>query len=183
MVPHRSWFEPGTYHVLNPPRTISFGDESSVNTIGIETVILQITIGKKNYNIALSNILLVPNFTLALISLHKLSKTGLSTLFPAGSNACEVCKKKELILTALHKHGLYHTQAKPKINLESAFTAVDDIDTLTGTPDFCEPCVLGKMKKLPFKSTGGNCAKRPIQIVHTDVGGPIKTTSREGFRY
>ncbi|EGN91165.1 hypothetical protein SERLA73DRAFT_80987, partial [Serpula lacrymans var. lacrymans S7.3] len=22
MVPHRSWFEPGTYHVLHPPRTI-----------------------------------------------------------------------------------------------------------------------------------------------------------------
>ncbi|EGN91170.1 hypothetical protein SERLA73DRAFT_80980 [Serpula lacrymans var. lacrymans S7.3] len=39
------------------------------------------------------------------------------------------------------------------------------------------------MKKLPFKSTGGNRAKRPIQIVHTDVGGPIKPTSREGFRY
>ncbi|EGO04339.1 hypothetical protein SERLA73DRAFT_68037 [Serpula lacrymans var. lacrymans S7.3] len=96
-------FEPGTYHVLNPPRTISFGDESSVNAIGIGTVILQATVGKKDYNIALLNVLLVPNFTLALVSVHKLSKTGLSTLFPAGSNACEVRKKKELILIALHK--------------------------------------------------------------------------------
>ncbi|EGN93631.1 hypothetical protein SERLA73DRAFT_78505 [Serpula lacrymans var. lacrymans S7.3] len=78
-------------------------------------VILQATVGKKDYNIALSNILLVPNFTLALISGYKLSKTGLSTLFPAGSSACEVWKKKELILTALHKQGLYHIQAKPKI--------------------------------------------------------------------
>ncbi|EGN91093.1 hypothetical protein SERLA73DRAFT_81183, partial [Serpula lacrymans var. lacrymans S7.3] len=107
MVPHRSWFEPGTYHVLHPPRTISFGDESS------------------DYNIALSNVLLVPNFTLALVSVHKLSKTGLSTLFPAGSNACEVRKKEELILTALHKRGFYHIQAKPEINPESAFAAVD----------------------------------------------------------
>ncbi|EGN98360.1 hypothetical protein SERLA73DRAFT_74583 [Serpula lacrymans var. lacrymans S7.3] len=103
MVPHRSWFEPRTYHVLHPPRAISFGDESSVNAIGIRTVILQATVGKKNYNIALSNVLLVPNFTLTLISVHKLSKTGLSTLFPAGSNTCEVRKKEELILTALHK--------------------------------------------------------------------------------
>ncbi|EGN91475.1 hypothetical protein SERLA73DRAFT_80422, partial [Serpula lacrymans var. lacrymans S7.3] len=53
---------PGTYHVLYPPRTISFGDESSVNAIGDGTVILQATIGKKDYNIALSNVLLVPNF-------------------------------------------------------------------------------------------------------------------------
>ncbi|EGN91002.1 hypothetical protein SERLA73DRAFT_81496 [Serpula lacrymans var. lacrymans S7.3] len=40
-----------------------FGDESSVNAIGIGTVILQATVGKKDYNIALSNVLLVPNFT------------------------------------------------------------------------------------------------------------------------
>ncbi|EGO25568.1 hypothetical protein SERLADRAFT_437294 [Serpula lacrymans var. lacrymans S7.9] len=48
MVPHCSWFEPGTYHVLNPPRTISFGDEFSVNAIEIGIVILQATVGKKD---------------------------------------------------------------------------------------------------------------------------------------
>ncbi|EGO29970.1 hypothetical protein SERLADRAFT_433909 [Serpula lacrymans var. lacrymans S7.9] len=58
-----------------------FGDESSVNAIGIGTVILQATVGKKDYNIALSNVLLVPNFTLAFISVHKLSKMELLTLF------------------------------------------------------------------------------------------------------
>ncbi|EGN94015.1 hypothetical protein SERLA73DRAFT_78390 [Serpula lacrymans var. lacrymans S7.3] len=134
IVPHCSWFESGTYHVLNPPRTISFGDESSVNAIGIGTVILQATVGKKDYNIALSNVLL------------------------QGQMLVKFKKKKELILTALHKRGLYHIQAKPKINPESAFAAVDlqDIDTITRTPEFCEPCALGKMKKLPFKPTGGN---------------------------
>ncbi|EGO18763.1 hypothetical protein SERLADRAFT_443732 [Serpula lacrymans var. lacrymans S7.9] len=71
--------------------------------VNIPCSILQATVGKKDYNIALSNVLLVPNFMLALVSVHKLSKTGLSTLFPAGSNACEVRKKEELILTALHK--------------------------------------------------------------------------------
>ncbi|EGN97340.1 hypothetical protein SERLA73DRAFT_75042 [Serpula lacrymans var. lacrymans S7.3] len=99
--------------------------QDHISDVGIGTVILQATVGKKDYNIALSNVLLVPNFMLALVSVHKLSKMGLSTLFPAGSNACEVRKKEELILTALHKRGLYHIQAKPKINLESAFAAVD----------------------------------------------------------
>ncbi|EGO02682.1 hypothetical protein SERLA73DRAFT_70169 [Serpula lacrymans var. lacrymans S7.3] len=136
--------------------------KSSVNAIDIGTVILQATVGKKDYNIALSNVLLVPNFTLAPVSVHKLSEVGLSTLFPAGSNTCEVQKKKELFLTASHKRGLYHIQAKPKINPESAFVAVDvnalhrrmgqigmdclqwmvtkgqlqEIDTFTGTPEF-----------------------------------------------
>jgi hypothetical protein len=31
---------------------------------------------------------------------------------------------------------------------------VKDIDTVTGTPKFCEACVLGKHKKLPFKHKG-----------------------------
>ncbi|EGN91164.1 hypothetical protein SERLA73DRAFT_80988 [Serpula lacrymans var. lacrymans S7.3] len=61
---HPTWsLTAPAYHVLHPPRTISFGDESSVNAIGIGTVILQATVGKKDYNIALSNVLLVPNFT------------------------------------------------------------------------------------------------------------------------
>ncbi|EGN91019.1 hypothetical protein SERLA73DRAFT_81423, partial [Serpula lacrymans var. lacrymans S7.3] len=38
---------------------------------------------------------------------------------------------------------------------------LQDIDTLTGTPEFCEPCALGKMKKLPFKSTGGKPSQAP----------------------
>ena len=29
------------------------------------------------------------------------------------------------------------------------------IDTLIGTPTFCEPCTMGKMKKLPFESQEG----------------------------
>jgi transposase InsO family protein len=39
------------------------------------------------------------------------------------------------------------------------------------------------MKKLPFESTNGIRTTKPLQMVHTDVGGPITPISREGQRY
>ncbi|KAL1658558.1 hypothetical protein GGF50DRAFT_131634 [Schizophyllum commune] len=45
-----------------------------------------------------------------------------------------------------------------------------EVDTLTGIPSFCEPCVMGKMKKLPFKRST-TPASRPLQFVSCDVGG------------
>ncbi|KAH7924899.1 hypothetical protein BV22DRAFT_976720, partial [Leucogyrophana mollusca] len=183
MVPHLSWFEPGTYKPLSPPRPVSFGDESTVSAIRTGTVVLRTSLGNKDFDIALSNVLLIPSFTIALVSVHKLSRAGLSTIFQANSDVCEIRKHKSCILTALHKRGLYHAKATPKVSPESALATVDGITHLTRTPEFCEPCVLGKLRKLPFKLTGGNRAKRPIQVVHTDVGGPVTPSSREGFPY
>ncbi|KAH7917506.1 hypothetical protein BV22DRAFT_1026206 [Leucogyrophana mollusca] len=90
MVPHRSWFEPRTYKPLTPPRPVSFGDESTVSTIGTGTVVLQTTVRDQDFDIALSNVLLIPSFTIALIAVHKLSCAGLSTVFQANSDICEV---------------------------------------------------------------------------------------------
>lgn len=53
---------------------------------------------------------------------------------------------------------------------------------LSGQPAFCEACVMGKMKKLPF-SSGRSRATRPLEIVHSDVGGPVTPQSRDGFKY
>ena len=57
------------------------------------------------------------------------------------------------------------------------------IDTLSGTPTFCEACTLGKMKKLPFELQDGPRTTCPLEMVHTDVGGPITPKSQEGYRY
>jgi len=47
------------------------------------------------------------------------------------------------------------------------------IDTLSGTLTFCEACTLGKMKKAPFELQNGPRTTQPLEMVHTDVGGPI----------
>ena len=46
----------------------------------------------------------------------------------------------------------------------------------------CEACLLGKMTKSPFNKS----AKRAIELlelIHTDVCGPMTTTARGGYRY
>ena len=48
--------------------------------------------------------------------------------------------------------------------------------------DTCESCLLGKMTKLPFKGKGKR-ACGPLNLIHTDVCGPMSIHSKGGFIY
>src|SRR5437588_3328021 len=54
---------------------------------------------------------------------------------------------------------------------------------LTGTPSFCEPCAMAKMKKVPFETRDEPCTTQALELVHADVGGLVTLVSREGYRY
>ena len=171
--------------------------------IGIGTVPLISKAFGTTYEIILSNVLLIPEFQISLISVNRLASTGSSMAFPAGFNMCYVQKDRNTILVATHKNGLYHVRVTPDNQNEAALATMDinllhrrmghistnriqhmvksgqlqGIDTLVGTSTFCEACVLGKMKKLPFESQEQPRTTRPLEMVHTDVGGPITPRS------
>ena len=112
-------------------------------------------------------------------------------------------------LVTIQKNRLYHTRITPNDQKEAAHATVDinllywymghvspnqiqqmiksgqlpKIDTLSGTPTFCEAYTLGKMKKLPFELQDGPHTTHPLEMVHTDVGGPITPITQEGHRY
>ena len=48
---------------------------------------------------------------------------------------------------------------------------------------FCEGCTLGKMAAKPFEPVGEVRATRRLQIVHSDVCGPITPQSTGGSKY
>ena len=48
--------------------------------------------------------------------------------------------------------------------------------------DACEPCLMGKMTKTPFSGTMVQ-ATDLLQIIHTDVGSPMRIDARGGYRY
>ena len=48
---------------------------------------------------------------------------------------------------------------------------------------FCESCVVGKHHKSPFPVGGGNGAKEPLGLVHTDVCGKVNAKSIGGAEY
>ena len=48
--------------------------------------------------------------------------------------------------------------------------------------DACEPCLLGKMTKTPFSGTMER-ATDLMEIIHTDVYGPMSVDACGGYRY
>ena len=58
-----------------------------------------------------------------------------------------------------------------------------------GLPDLeeelpmCADCQYGKQTRLPFPQDRNWRATQKLQLVHTDVGGPLKTPSLKGSKY
>lgn len=48
---------------------------------------------------------------------------------------------------------------------------------------FCESCVLGKQTRLPFPSKNGTRSNRILQLIHSDVCGPIAIPAYDGSKY
>ena len=51
-----------------------------------------------------------------------------------------------------------------------------------GSLPVCESCLEGKMTKRPFSAKGSRATK-PLQLVHTDVCGPLNVQARGGYEY
>ncbi|GFU08260.1 retrovirus-related Pol polyprotein from transposon TNT 1-94 [Trichonephila clavipes] len=47
----------------------------------------------------------------------------------------------------------------------------------------CIPCKLGKSKRVSFKKTGAVRSKRPLELLHMDLCGPMPTESQGGNKY
>lgn len=51
------------------------------------------------------------------------------------------------------------------------------------TDKFCEGCVLGKQARTSFPREARYRAKKPLELIHTDICGPITPMSLGGHRY
>ena len=48
---------------------------------------------------------------------------------------------------------------------------------------FCDPCVLGKSARKPVPKESNKRDTKPAQLIHSDLSGPMETTSLSGGRY
>ena len=67
-----------------------------------------------------------------------------------------------------------------QMNRESLVTGADLADVSVG---ICEPCIKGKMAHRPYKAKGYIKTRRVLELVHTDVCGPMQNQSIGGSRY
>ena len=55
-------------------------------------------------------------------------------------------------------------------------------DGLLESIDACKPCLMGKMTKTPFSGTMER-ATDLLEIIHTDICGPMSVEARGGYCY
>ena len=84
---------------------------------------------------------------------------------------------------------LWH-QCMGHLNVQSLKTLLSLVNGLhrsilhgDSLPSACEGCMMGKQHRQSFPKDGATCASKALEIVHSDVCGPMKTMSLGGARY
>ena len=88
-------------------------------------------------------------------------------------------KSSQTVETLLWHHRLGHINEKRMKKLQQTNLLDSFGDTAIGT---CESCLTGKMAKSPFKKKDER-AKDLLELIHSDVCGPMSQSARDGYRY
>ncbi len=88
--------------------------------------------------------------------------------------------------TATNEMQLWH-KCLGHINADNLWFMIQNhtVQGLTSTSselEFCESCAINKLTHLPFPS-GGNWTNDKLQIIHSDLCGPMKTQTIQGNHY
>lgn len=194
--------------ILNTPIRIAVAkDKSYLEAVGIENINIQSYVNGNSTKCTIKNVFYIPNLRKNLLFVRKLEMFNISVVFEKGK--VKLFDKNRLIGLGL-RNNLYEISFKvlkneclnidkedEKLklwhrryghinysNLEKLIKndMVDGIDKLKlNKVEFCESCVNGKMTKLQFGTR--KKSKDILEIVHSDVCGPINPISHDGDKY
>ncbi|CAN0875011.1 Retrovirus-related Pol polyprotein from transposon TNT 1-94 [Linum grandiflorum] len=156
----------------------------------------------------LNNCYYVPALTKNIISGSVLDSEGYSILI--GNNCCSINKNGVFYANAVLMNDLYYLDLsrsvynintkKQKTNSQSTYLwhcrlghislqrmkqlRLVGVSTSFSCESFdtCEACLMGKMTRSPFPGQGQR-ANDLLDLIHTDVCGPMSSMARGGFRY
>lgn len=162
--------------------------------------------GQEN-KILFTNVLYVPELATNLISVSQIIKNGGQVKFDT-SGCVIINSKNQIIATASIVNNMYRLnmpgglahmssveheqdafcwhQRMGHLNFQSLKKMSDNTEhvTFSGKTEnlTCITCKEGKQTRLPFKSDGSKVTK-PLELVHSDVCGPMEIQSLGGSRY
>ena len=189
---------------------IYLGDSSFVLAEGEGKVRLPTYGGLDDNFLALYNVFFVPNLTKNLLFVPAMAQMGVEICFD--KEKCTVIKNGKKITIGHMLNGKLFRVNRPEfvhlstmsntlsldiwhqrlghlnndyINQLKKKDLVDGLEIDENTPyeTNCESCALGKMHRQPFPKRGSYCATQPLEIIHTDLCGPIQVESLGGSRY
>lgn len=208
MVNEKSYFS--DLVMLEEPIKIAVAkNDNFLLAMGVGNIKVVSTVGKEKIDCTIKNVFYIPNLRRNLLSVKRLEMSNIKVLF---ENAQVRLISKEGRLIGIGKReNLYEISFQQSnsecLNVESmengfmkwhkryghiGFSGLREIinkGMVVGIEknikiqevEFCEPCVNGKITRFPFGTR--TRSERVLEIIHSDVCGPITPQTYDGYRY
>lgn len=182
---------------------VHMANEEKIQAEGKGDITVQFSDRNGGSTVELTDVLFVPNVVANLLSVGRLVEKGLKISFI--NNEARISNiKGEVILTAFSKNRLYELEEQTlTLNLMNNNLSVwhrrfghfnsDFIKTSLKNTAFqnfskyyeesCPICTFHQMKISPFRYNFRVSTTRPLELIHSDIVGPIEPTSQGGSKY
>lgn len=173
-----------------------------VDTMG--DVKINLLVGGEVAECIIKNVYYVPNLCTSLLSVNQLNKQGYSVIFE--NNGCLITNKNEVVARAELIDNMYKlsTVENEKVFLTAEEKRLENAQIWHrrlghigfGSMKFlkencedmiipdcrCITCIKGKQTRDPFTGKGKR-AEEPLELIHSDVVGPMPVSSLSGQKY
>ena len=196
-----------TYEKLESPIDVRLADKSVVPAIGQGNVRIVILDNDREVPVLFRNVLFVPRLKKRLLSISEMTKTGAEVKFKG--DICSLLINQKTYIIG-HKHGklwklnneetccfgstdlndltlwhqrfghLNHTDLKKLVSENMVEGMKIDAKALV---EPCEGCILGKQARNPFPKKSETKTKDLLELIHSDVCGPMNVASVGGSLY
>lgn len=194
------------YQQFSKAQSVKLGDGRVVDALGIGYVNMKMTFKSSNVkSVTMHDVLYVPKLSGNLFSVGAATKKGNTVHFKRshcyirgkdgtlkgmgtqradGLYQLDVEGSESVFHNATVAASLWHQRLGHTTKLKELKSLVKGIDFSEEEEfPFCEGCVEGKLAEKPFTSIGGVRSKHKMQLIHSDVCGPMQTESISGAKY
>lgn len=163
-------------------------------------------VNRKTTECTLNNVLYVPGLRSNLLSVTRMNNAGIEVVFKGG--CVELSNNGKVFARALQRNNLYEIKIERFAKAANICQTNDQNEVwhkrlghlsssslqklkkmkllseeINGQPLFCESCIKGKQTRMSFEEKRESRSRRPIELIHTDVCGPITPATINGKRY
>lgn len=191
-------------------RFVNLANRSTTSVTGVGTVGITVSSGTKVTSLDLYNTLCVPDLRTNLMSVTKITDKGYQVLF-SKQTASVLDKSGNVVLVADRINDLYYVRTDKSKERSNFVSSSDELylwhkrfghlnfrdlktiissQSITGTnprigkqqSKSCDACIMGKMFHAPYP-TKSQRKTELLEIIHSDVCGPMSTESFGGSKY
>ena len=205
MTPRREWFD-SLQEIPEGCFTVNIANKDSLSARGKGSVTVEAVVEGKKLTHTLSDVLFVPGLSKNLFSISKATSNGCTAIMK--DKQCEIVRDQSIIAIGVKKSNLYGMLFKTQPHSSSclaeknrkptlmtwhnrlAHVHMDLVKRVIGDDElpedndyFCEVCILGKQHRLSFSKDAKKRQKKPGELIHGDLCGPMSTMSVGGSSY